>query len=162
MNPMDRLLEIVGRASELSSQKGAQDMRSFLVESLGVAVQGFPLENSGWKAALIPVNGTPTVFYNNSLPLSEQEASLAHELGHHVLGHIPSVSPQHNRADMQNLEAEVFALAFCLCQERPNDEIHKFLEENPELAQLMYVGASLGLAGLVLVGVFGIARKLLK
>ena len=48
-SPQHRFFEILRCASELGSQEGAQNIHSFL-ESQGFAVQGHPLDNSGWKA----------------------------------------------------------------------------------------------------------------
>lgn len=66
--------------------------------NLGLKVKGF--------AARASKNGLKLICYDGNLPETEKYAVFAHEIGHHVLGHITS---REHKQSADEVEADVFS-----------------------------------------------------
>ena len=64
---------------------------------------------SGINGAAMSVDGNRIIAYKSTLTGWEKVSVLAHELGHHILGHLGEHAPPVKQAD---LEAQCFAAAF--------------------------------------------------
>ncbi|MGD8718978.1 MAG: ImmA/IrrE family metallo-endopeptidase [Candidatus Zixiibacteriota bacterium] len=81
------------------------------VEHLGLDVVYWEPEEEGLAGAL--VRSARTIFVNASLPAARMRYTVAHELGHYLLGHGDACCPCPSRAE-EELEADCFAAALLM------------------------------------------------
>ncbi len=130
-NPLDRYKHVISEALRLRNLKGERDWPEFL-STMGLNLQGFPFPENEPKGLLGHVNGRPLIVFNNSLCLSRQEMTYAHELAHWVLKHQPAL----NRLERQQQETEAEVFAFWMTYPMELDSFKHVWEENPELRSM--------------------------
>ncbi len=134
--------DIEARATELLKQSGlfkqAVDVEA-LAGALRVSVQSQPLED-GFSAFLLVKEGNATAFVNSDHHPNRRRFSLAHEIGHFVLHHVPTkklddlyldksvalyTRKDHHSNDMER-EANEFAASLLM----PRELLEKYIAKN--------------------------------
>lgn len=130
-NLLGRFTHAISEAMRLRHLKGERDWPEFLSE-MGIKLQGFPFPNHDPKGAFHCVQGKPFIIYDNSLCLSRQEMTCAHELAHCVLKHQPDLNELERQ--QQEVEAEVFA--YWMTHPMDSDRFQQVWEEDPDLQKI--------------------------
>ncbi len=130
-NLLGRFTHAISEAMRLRRLKGERDWPEFLSE-MGIKLQGFPFSNHDPKGFLHHIEGTPCIVFDNSLCLSRQEMTYAHELAHWVFKHQPALNELERQ--QQEVEAEVFAS--WMTYPMDSDRFQQVWEEDPDFRKI--------------------------